>query len=78
MKMPWQGQGSTSTTDTTGTMGKTRDFYPNREHRKSRQQLTTEIREVNSETRKRNNNSLTTEDQGARLRNLRDARSRQN
>lgn len=57
------------------TMGDTRDFYPNREHGQSRAELTSQIREVNTEIRKRTNNNLTTEDQSWRRRNLRAARS---
>lgn len=49
-------------------------FFKSEDHGKSRREINAEIREVNSEIRKRRNNNLTTEDQEWHLRRLREAR----
>lgn len=55
-----------------------RPFYANSRFGMSGQAMTRELREVNTEIRKRSNNNLTTEDQSWARRNLRDARARLN
>jgi hypothetical protein len=53
-------------------------FIKNEEYGKNRQQLSGEIADVTSETRKRQANGLDTEDQQCREHNLREARGRIN
>jgi hypothetical protein len=65
-------------TDTPAATSGTRTFYVNKEVGRGRREITDDLRELSAETRKRTNNKLPTEDQAARRRNLRDARSRLN